>query len=201
VLPRRCASRDPQAVAEWREHKYKGASDTSKLLLNYWFATDHRMLAASIRVLPRAARGRRDVDLLFEVEDIRRHRDLIERYATVPGIHVLQNDEFARYAIKMATGSGKTKVMALTIAWQYFNAVAEGRDDYARSFLLLAPNVIVFERLRSDFAGGRIFRAIRSFAGAAHLLDFDCYMRGESERSGSEGALYSRTFSSCTTAL
>ena len=70
----------------------------------------------------------------------------------MPGIHVLQYDDFARYAIKMATGSGKTKVMALAIAWQYFNAVAEGRDDYARSFLLLAPNVIVFERLRSDFA-------------------------------------------------
>jgi type III restriction enzyme len=52
----------------------------------------------------------------------------------------------------MATGSGKTKVMALAIAWQYFNATAEGRDDYAKTFLLLAPNVIVFERLQFDFA-------------------------------------------------
>ena len=58
----------------------------------------------------------------------------------------------------MATGSGKTKVMALAIVWQYLNAVAEGRDDYARTFLMLAPNVIVFERLRTDFGSGRIFR-------------------------------------------
>ena len=67
------------------------------------------------------------------------------------------------YCIKMATGSGKTKVMALAIAWHYFNAVAEGRDDYAKTFLVIAPNVIVFERLRTDFAGGRhLSGAIRS---------------------------------------
>ena len=187
-----CVPAIRKAVAEWREHKYKGASDTSKLLLNYWFATDHRMLGSDPFAYYLAQREAVETLIyLFEVEDIRRHRDLIERYATVPGIHVLQNDEFARYAIKMATGSGKTKVMALTIAWQYFNAVAEGRDDYARSFLLLAPNVIVFERLRSDFAGGRIFRADPVIPPELRIFwDFDCYMRGESERSGSEGALY-----------
>ena len=31
--------------------------------------------------------------------------------------------------------------------------------DYAKTFLLIAPNVIVLERLKTDFAGGRIFRA------------------------------------------
>jgi type III restriction enzyme len=49
--------------------------------------------------------------------------------------------------------------MSLAIAWQYFNAVVEGRNDYARVFLVLAPNVIVFERLLTDFGGGHIFRA------------------------------------------
>ena len=61
--------------------------------------------------------------------------------------------------------------MSLAIAWQYFNAVAEGRDDYAKTFLIIAPNVIVFERLRTDFEGGRIFRTRPDHpAGAAHLL-------------------------------
>ena len=73
-------------------------------------------------------------------------------------LRLLQYDDFARYAVKMATGSGKTKVMSLVIAWQFFNAVAEARDDFAKTFLLIAPNVIVFERLRTDFEGGRIFR-------------------------------------------
>ena len=91
----------------------------------------------------------------------------------------------------MATGSGKTKVMSLLIAWQYFNAVAEGRDDYARSFLLLAPNVIVFERLRADFEGGRIFRLDPIIPQELSIFwDFDCYMRGDPERASSQGALY-----------
>jgi type III restriction enzyme len=128
---------------------------------------------------------------LYEVEHVRNHRDLVERFAKVPGIHVLQYDDFARYAIKMATGSGKTKVMALAIAWQYFNAVAEGRDDYAKTFLVVAPNVIVFERLRSDFGGGRVFRTDPIIPPELRIfLEMDFYMRGDPERASSQGALY-----------
>ena len=109
----------------------------------------------------------------------------------MPGIHVLQYDDFARYAIKMATGSGKTKVMALAIAWQYFNAVAEGRDDYAKTFLIVAPNVIVFERLRSDFGGGRVFRTDPIIPPELRIFwEMDFYMRGDPERASSQGALY-----------
>ena len=66
-------------------------------------------------------------------------------------------DEFARFCTKMATGSGKTKVMSLAIVWHYFNAVRENEEDYAKTFLIIAPNVIVYERLKTDFEGGRIF--------------------------------------------
>ena len=62
----------------------------------------------------------------------------------------------------MATGSGKTKVMSLAIAWQFFNAVAEARDDFAKTFLLIAPNVIVFERLRTDSKADVFFDRSRS---------------------------------------
>ena len=135
--------------------KYKGATETTKTLFNYWFGTDHRRPDGhSFQYYYAQREALETLVWLYEVEQIRRHRDLVERFAKVPGIHVLQYDDFARYAIKMATGSGKTKVMALTVAWQYFNAVAEGRSDYARTFLVVAPNVIVFERLRSDFGGG-----------------------------------------------
>jgi len=58
----------------------------------------------------------------------------------------------------MATGSGKTKVMAWAIVWQYFNAEREEDEQYAKTFLVLAPNVIVFERLKEDFANGKSFR-------------------------------------------
>ncbi len=83
---------------------------------------------------------------------MRRQKALLETFAGRSDLKLLQYDDFARYCVKMATGSGKTKVMALAVAWQYFNAVAEARDDFAKTFLVIAPNVIVFERLRTDFA-------------------------------------------------
>jgi len=61
-----------------------------------------------------------------------------------------------------------------------------------KTFLLIAPNVIVFERLRTDFEGGRIFRADPVIPPELEIFwrDFQCYMRGESERASSLGALY-----------
>ena len=70
--------------------------------------------------------------------------------------------------------------------------MAEARDDFAKTFLLIAPNVIVFERLRTDFEGGRIFqrRPGHSADELRIFWDFQCYMRGEGERASSLGALY-----------
>jgi len=103
-------------------------------------------------------------------------------------------DEFARYCVKMATGSGKTKVMSLAIAWQFLNAVREPEEtgqDYAKTFLVLAPNVIVFERLQTDFAGGLIFRTDPIIPKELEIFwDFDCVMRGEAEKAPAEGMLF-----------
>ncbi|MDP8930725.1 MAG: DEAD/DEAH box helicase family protein [Actinomycetota bacterium] len=178
---------------EWRASKYKGATKTSRILLNHWFATDHRL--PNGRAFRWYASQREAIETLiyvYEVVRTRRHQDLLERFASNhPGIHLLQYDLFARYAIKMATGSGKTKVMALAIAWHYFNGVVENQADYARSFLVLAPNIIVFERLRTDFEAGRIFRVDPIIPPElAVFWDFDCYMRGDAERASSQGALY-----------
>jgi type III restriction enzyme len=182
-----------QAVDEWRAANYKGATDTTRTLLNYWFKTDHRSISGRPFYYFDAQRFAIETLIyLYEVAGVRRHKDLVEKYAgSNQDLRLLQYDDFARYCIKMATGSGKTKVMALAIAWQYFNAVAEGRDDYAKTFLLLAPNVIVFERLRIDFANGRIFRTDPIIPRELQIFwDFDCYMRGDPERASSMGALY-----------
>jgi type III restriction enzyme len=188
-----CVPAIRKAVSSWRADRYKGASATSRLLLNYWFGADHRLPnGARFQYHPAQREAMESLVYVYEVAATRRHRELLERFApNVPGIHVLQYDLFARYCIKMATGSGKTKVIALAIAWHYFNAVAEGRDDFARTFLVLAPNVIVFERLRADFEGGRIFRVDPVVPPELEIYwDFDCYMRGEQERASSQGALY-----------
>src|SRR5437899_5378555 len=142
--------------------KYPGVTDTTRLLLNYWFHTDHRL--PNGRKFKYEYFQREAIETLvylYEVAKARSHKALVEGFATHSDLRLLQHDLFARYCVKMATGSGKTKVMSLTVAWQFFNAVREAEEvarDYAKTFLLLAPNVIVLERLRTDFAGGRIFR-------------------------------------------
>ena len=185
-----CVPAIREKVTKWRDGGYKGATDTTRLLLNHWFLTEHRSPRKfAYHYFQREALE--TLIYLYEVAKIRRQKPLIETFAVRTDLKLLRYDDFARYCVKMATGSGKTKVMSLAIAWQYFNAVAEARDDFAKSFLLVAPNVIVFERLRTDFAGGRIFTTDPIIPEELRIYwDFQCYIRGENERAGSIGALY-----------
>jgi type III restriction enzyme len=188
-----CVPAIKDAVNDWRASGYKGVTETTRILLNHWFHTDHRLPNRRPFVYFDAQKFAVETLIyLYEVAGVRRHKDLIEKYAGAnKDLRLLQYDDFARYCVKMATGSGKTKVMALAIAWQFFNAVNEPRDDYAKTFLLIAPNVIVFERLKKDFANGKIFRADPIIPPELKIFwDFDCYLRGDPERASSQGALY-----------
>ena len=72
-------------------------------------------------------------------------------------IQDLPAENLRRYAFKMATGSGKTVVMAMVMVWSYFHRKIVSGSDLSRNFLLLAPNVIVYQRLEKDFANNKIF--------------------------------------------
>jgi type III restriction enzyme len=188
-----CVPAIREKLLAWRDGGHKGITATTQILLNYWFATDHRLPnGQKFAYHPFQREAIETLIYLYEVEKVRRHKGLIENFATRADLRLLQHDDFARYCVKMATGSGKTKVMSLALAWQFFNAVAEPRDDFAKTFLLIAPNVIVFERLRTDFEGGRIFRADPVIPPELKIYwsDFQFYMRGEGERASSLGALY-----------
>lgn len=67
------------------------------------------------------------------------------------------DEDWLRLVIKMATGSGKTKVMSLIITWCYFHRLYETSSNLAKNFLIIAPNIIVLDRLRVDFDGLKIF--------------------------------------------
>jgi type III restriction enzyme len=124
-----------EKVKAWREAQYKGISDTTRVLLNYWFYTDHRLLNGRKFAYHYFQREAIETLIyLYEVAKVRRHKTLVEGFATRNDLRLLQYDDFARYCVKMATGSGKTKAMSLAIAWQFFNAVAEARDDSPRRF-------------------------------------------------------------------
>lgn len=180
-----------ESVTTWVDSGYKGATETSKTLLNYWFKTDHRLQGRKFEYFYFQRQAIETLIYLYEVAGKRSHKDLLETYASIPDLRLLQYDSFPRYCLKMATGSGKTKVMALAIAWQYFNAIVENRADYAATALVIAPNVIVFERLKSDFGGGFVFKTDPIIPPSLSIFwDFDCYVRGDNERGQSQGALY-----------
>ncbi|MCW4015166.1 MAG: DEAD/DEAH box helicase family protein, partial [Candidatus Bathyarchaeota archaeon] len=184
------------AVEEWAESNYttpEGCTQTTKTLLNYWFHTDHRLPNGRyFAYYPAQREAMETLVYIYEVAKIHSQKDLLERFAVeAKHLELLQHDDFARYCFKMATGSGKTKIMSLAIAWQYFNAIMENISGYSRTALLIAPNVIVFERLMSDFAGGRIFRTDPVIPPEfVNSWDYECYMRGDCERAHSTGALY-----------
>jgi type III restriction enzyme len=59
------------------------------------------------------------------------------------------NPELFRIAMKMATGSGKTTVMAMLIAWQTVNAVrSPASKNFSRAFLIITPGITIRDRLR-----------------------------------------------------
>lgn len=59
------------------------------------------------------------------------------------------NPELMRLALKLATGAGKTTVMAMLIAWQTLNAVRHPNSKrFTRGFLLVAPGITIRDRLR-----------------------------------------------------
>ncbi len=148
-----------QAVDGWRERGYEGASETTKRLLNFWFGEDHQTPDRhefSYYFCQREAIE--TLIYLYEVVKARRFIDLMQRFQPGPMYYNPATDRYTRYVFKMATGSGKTKVMALAMVWSYFHSLFEADSDLPKTFLLIAPNVIVFERLRQDFQDGRIFQ-------------------------------------------
>jgi type III restriction enzyme len=147
-----------QEVGAWRtDGRYDGARRTTKRLLEHWFLDEHQTPDGdpfSYYFCQREAIE--TLVYLHEVVGIRSASDLFARYNARP-LSAPLDLPYSRYVVKMATGSGKTKVMALGMAWAYFSNLYEDAA-LPTTFLLVAPNLIVLERLRSDFDAGHIFR-------------------------------------------
>ena len=61
------------------------------------------------------------------------------------------DESWRRFVIKMATGSGKTKVMSLVLAWSFYHKLYEPDSQLARNFLVIAPNIIVLNRIYREY--------------------------------------------------
>jgi type III restriction enzyme len=94
---------------------------------------------------------------LYDVARVMDKYDLM-RYDSSGSVSASFFDEnWLRFVIKMATGSGKTKVLALALAWCYFHKLYEPDSELARNFLVITPNIIVLDRIYKDFQGLKIF--------------------------------------------
>lgn len=207
------------AVDDWRARDYAGASITTYELFHHWFSggifgSDGEAFAPywgqreAIETLAYLieVEGIRDVKRLIETyAEIRRTTLLPDgvkfdtdmegvRRAVVPkdnGVEAIRlpPEGLPRFACKMATGSGKTLVMALVMVWSYFHARREPASPLATNFLVLAPNVIVFERLRVDFENGRVFRDL-PLVPPGWKFDLKVILRGEASEPGGAGNLF-----------
>jgi len=146
------------AVDAWRAQDYPGASATSRRLLRYWFQDEHRTPEGTpFRFYFCQREAVETFIYLTEIAEVRSFPDLLD-FAAHSVLVPAGQTKRQRLAFKMATGSGKTMAMSLCIVWSYFHALLEPDSPMAASFLMIAPNVIVFERLKRDFADGATFR-------------------------------------------
>ena len=94
---------------------------------------------------------------LFEVRRARDKYDLLRFDASGAVSSGMFDEDWPRYVLKMATGAGKTKVLSLLISWSFFHKLYETDSLLSRNFLVIAPNIIVLDRLRTDFDGLKVF--------------------------------------------
>ncbi len=149
-------------VKAWRDSGYDKSTETSKSLLNWWFNTPHLLPQAdgTINEFQYFFSQRESVETIIYLNDVVGVKDKYDlmRFDSSGAISSSMFDEtWLRFVVKMATGAGKTKVMSLVLAWSFFHKLYEPESKLSRNFLLIAPNIIVLDRIYKDFQGLKIF--------------------------------------------
>jgi len=141
-----------EKVAEWRKNNYEGASETSKSLLNWWFKEPHTIYtkdgtSVSFQYYYAQREAVETIVWLYDVEKVENKYDLIKFDKLGRVSPNMFSENWLRFVVKMATGSGKTKVMSLLLAWSYFHKLYEDGSELSKNFLLITPNIIVLDRI------------------------------------------------------
>lgn len=150
-----------RANAAWEDGSFLNeVTPTTRALLMYWFDDayiDMRDINFHI--------GQRQAILnIIYVHEILKKRKVLDVYTEIApnlllergfGMEQLNDDiySFPKYCVKMATGTGKTWVLEALMIWQYLNAKHNEEGQYTKNFLLVAPGIIVYERLLDAFLG------------------------------------------------
>jgi type III restriction enzyme len=132
-----------ERVKAWREADYPGVTRTTRELLQWWRRNGRevRLFFAQIEAAE---------TIIFLNEARVDYRQGIEIPRDEPGDEAKKKGYrgFLRYACKMATGTGKTTVMAMVAAWSILNKVANRSDKrFSDAVLVVCPNVTIRDRL------------------------------------------------------
>jgi len=128
-------------VERWRHRDYERVTPTSRKLLQYWADPSRET-----RVLYCQREAAETAIFLAEVAGRHGYADWRRRLDEANAEH---NAGLPRVALKMATGAGKTLVMAMLIAWQTANKVASPRDArFSKRFLVVTPGITIRDRLQ-----------------------------------------------------
>ncbi len=128
-------------VALWRQGGYLGLTTATARLLEYWQRPDRerKLFFCQIEALETA---------IYLTEVAGKYGDAwIEN--ELRRANADANPLLFRIAVKMATGSGKTVVMAMLVAWHALNKLANSQDArFSDSFLIVTPGITIRDRLR-----------------------------------------------------
>ena len=130
-----------ERVGLWRKGGYQGVTPITRRLLEYWTNPEHekRLFFCQVEAIE---------TVIYLTECARKYGDAwIENF--LREANEGSNPGLSRIALKMATGSGKTVVMALLIAWQSLNKLENPQDaKFTDTFLLISPGITIRDRLR-----------------------------------------------------
>ncbi len=133
-------------VADWRKLPSRndwGVTPATARLLHHW--RHHHF--QGIRPFFCQIEAVETIIWLTEVEHRQKKHKHIWKH--IQNANEQANPELLRLALKMATGAGKTTVMAMLIAWQTVNAVrTPGSKLFTRGFLVVTPGITIRDRLR-----------------------------------------------------
>jgi type III restriction enzyme len=128
-------------VALWRQGGYQGITKTTRSLLEYWTNPDRerKLFFCQIEAAETA---------IYITEVAKRYGDTwIENEIRLSNEDA--NPMLFRISFKMATGSGKTVVMAMLIAWHVLNKLSNPQDPrFSDAFLIVTPGITIRDRLR-----------------------------------------------------
>ena len=125
-------------VDKWRNNDWQGSTSASKTLLAHWHdSTDPRLYWAQIEAVE---------TLIWLSEVAPQVKDGRQILHSIDKFNAEHCGGLPRISSKMATGTGKTTVMALVIAWQTCNASVDP-TIYASQFVIISPSTTIRERL------------------------------------------------------